>query len=150
MSFEVRDPDYEARVRESFGRQAFMATLGARLARVEPGLVDIALDHRRDLTQQHGFLHAGTLAAVADSACGYAAFTLMPADVGVLAVEFKINLLSPARGSRFVARARVIRPGRTLTTCVADVLDVSGDEERLVATMLSTIMAVHDRPEVGA
>lgn len=150
MVFEPRNPAYEAHVRESFGRQAFMATLGARLLRIEPGEVEIEFAHRAELTQQHGFLHAGAVAAVLDSACGYAAFTLMPPEAGVLAVEFKINLLAPAKGARFVARGRVIRPGRTLTVCSGEVLDVSGEEAQPIATMLSTIMAVYGREDVRA
>jgi uncharacterized protein (TIGR00369 family) len=148
MRFEPKDPAFDVRVRDSFARQAFMATLGATIVRLEPGLVEIALAHRPELTQQHGFVHAGAIAAVADSACGYAAFSLMPPDAGVLAVEFKINMMAPARGTRFIARGRVLRPGRTLTTCLAEVVDVTEDEERPVATMLSTIMAVYGRDDV--
>jgi uncharacterized protein (TIGR00369 family) len=138
--FAARNPDFEAVVRESFGRQAMMATLGARLAVVRPGVVEIALDPAPGLTQQNGFLHAGALTSVADSACGYAALTLAPAGIDVLAVEFKINLLAPARAKRFEARARVLRPGRTLTACSADVFGMSEAGEELVATMLSTII----------
>lgn len=118
-----------------------MTLLGATLVRVAPGEVDLGFASRPDLVQQNGFLHAGVLAAVADSANGYAAFTLAPAGTDVLAVEFKINLLSPARAPRFEARGRVLRAGRTLTVCQADVfgLTENGDEER-VATMLSTII----------
>lgn len=116
-----RDPDFRAVVAASFARQALMATLGARLERVDPGEVDIALDHRADLTQQNGFLHAGTVASIADSACGYAALSLCPPGTDVLAVEFKINLMEPARGPRLVACGRVLRAGRTLTTCFAEV-----------------------------
>ena len=118
-----------------------MTTLGVRLVHVAPGEVDLAFAARADLLQQNGFLHAGVLAAVADSANGYAAFTLAPAGTDVLAVEFKINLLSPARASSFVARGRVLRAGRTLTVCRADVLGLDdGASEVLVATMLSTII----------
>src|ERR687890_39497 len=108
-AFTPQDPAYESRVRASFERQTFMATLGAQLARVEPGEVDIALSPRDDLVQQHGFLHAGVLASIADSACGYAALSLMPPGAAVLSVEFKVNLLAPAKGDRIVARGRVIR-----------------------------------------
>jgi uncharacterized protein (TIGR00369 family) len=140
-----QDPEFEARVRASFDRQRFMATIGARLARVEAGEVDIELNMRDDLVQQHGFLHAGVLATAADSACGYAALSLMPAGVAVLSVEFKINLLAPAAGDRIVARGRVIRAGKTVTVCWGDVTAYAGDTERLVATMVGTMMTVRDR-----
>lgn len=145
MAFSPRDPAYEARVRESFRRQGFMATLGAELTRVEPGLVAIEFGHGAAFTQQHGYLHAGVVTAVVDSACGYAAYTLMPADAEVLAVEFKVNLLAPARGTRFVARGRVVRPGRTLTVCRGEVVDISGDDELAIAAMQSTMIAVYGR-----
>lgn len=132
----------EARVRASFARQRAMELVGARVDRVAPGEVDIVVDHRDELTQQHGFLHAGILAAIADTACGYAALTLMPADVAVLSVEFKINLLRPAAGSRFIARGRVVRPGSTLSTCSAEVMALRDDREIHVATMLATMTAV--------
>lgn len=137
--FSTPNPDYREAVRESFGRQALMATLGATLERVEAGEVEIALARSPQLTQQHGFLHAGVVAAIADSANGYAAFTLAPPDHDVLAVEFKINLLRPARAPRLVAHGRVLRPGRTLTVCLAEVHGEEDGERELVATMLSTI-----------
>jgi uncharacterized protein (TIGR00369 family) len=141
----AQDPEFESRVRASFDRQRFMATIGARLARVEAGEVDIELNIRDDLMQQHGFLHAGVLATAADSACGYAALSLMPAGVAVLSVEFKVNLLAPAAGDRIVARGRVIRAGKTVTVCWGDVTAHAGDTERLVATMVGTMMTVRDR-----
>jgi uncharacterized protein (TIGR00369 family) len=144
-----QDPEFEARVRDSFARQRFMATIGARLTSVAAGEVDIELDVRDDLTQQHGFLHAGVLAAAADSACGYAAFSLMPPGAAVLSVEFKINLLAPAIGDRVVARGRVIRAGKTVTVCWGDVTAHEGDAERLVATMVGTMMTVRDRGLTG-
>jgi uncharacterized protein (TIGR00369 family) len=140
--FEPRDPDYERRVRESFARQRAMGALGMRLARVAPGEVDVALDFREDLTQQHGYLHAGVVAAAADTACGYAALTLSEAGSEVLSVEFKLNLLSPAAGEGFVARARVVRSGRNITVCAGDVYALKGGAEKLVATMLATMMKV--------
>ena len=130
----------EARVRESFGRQAHMATLGVSIVYLGPGEVHLALPFDRRFCQQNGFMHAGAIASVADSANGYAAFTLAPADTDVLAVEFKINLLAPARGDEFLACGRVLRPGRTLTVCQADVFGVGGTGRTLVATMLSTII----------
>jgi uncharacterized protein (TIGR00369 family) len=118
-----------------------MTTLGASLSHVAPGEVDLAFAARPDLVQQNGFVHAGVLAAIADSACGYAAFSLAPAGCDVLAVEFKINLLAPARAPRFVARGRVLRAGRTLTACRADVFGIDdGGAETLVAAMQSTII----------
>ena len=122
-----------------------MATIGARLLRVAPGEVDIELPFRADLTQQNGFLHAGIVATVLDSACGYAAFTLMPAEAGVLSIEFKVNLLAPAQGERIVARARVVRAGRTVTVCQADAFAVRDGEERHVSTMTGTMMTVLPR-----
>lgn len=139
-NFPARNPDFETVVRESFARQPMMSTLGAELVHVAPGEVDIAFAHSVALTQQNGFLHAGALTSIADSACGYAAFTLAVPDTDVLAVEFKINLLAPARAPRYVAEARVLRPGRTLTVCRADVFGEEGGGRTLVATMLSTII----------
>jgi uncharacterized protein (TIGR00369 family) len=136
----VRNPHFEAIVRESFSRQPMMTSLGARLTVVEPGCVHIAMAHSAAFSQQNGFMHAGAIASLADSACGYAAFTLAPPDTDVLAVEFKINLLAPARASHFEARARVIRSGRTLSTCLAEVWGLDAEKELLVATMMSTII----------
>ncbi len=145
-SFTPADPEFEARVRASFARQAMMTTLGATLERVAPGEVDVRLPFRADLTQQHGFLHAGAMTTVADSACGYAALTLMPAEAAVLTVEFKVNLMAPGKGESIVARGRVLRAGRTLTTCAGDVFAIAGGEEKLVLTMLATMMTVKGRP----
>ena len=138
----------EQRVRDSFGRQAFMSMLGATLTSVEPGLVEIRLTPRPELTQQHGFVHAAAVAAIADSACGYAAFTLMPEGTGVLTAEYKINLLAPARGDALIARGRVVKEGRTLTVCQADVIAVADGVERTVALLQATVMTIRDRPGV--
>ncbi|GAB2674795.1 PaaI family thioesterase [Thalassiella azotivora] len=138
----VRNPDYEADVRASFDRQGLMATLGARLVRVEPGAVEIEVPHRAELTQQQGFLHAGVTTSAVDSACGYAAHTLMVPGSEVLSVEFKINLLAPAVGERLVARGRVVRSGRTITVCQGDAYAVTGDREVHCATMTATMMRV--------
>lgn len=135
----VRDPDFRTRIKASFSRQRFMATLGASLELVEPGEVHIELPFSTHLSQQHGYLHAGATAAIADSANGYAALTLTPADAEVLAVEFKINLMAPASAPRFSARGRVLRPGRRLSVCLAEVVALNGPDEEVVATMLSTI-----------
>ena len=133
------------RVRASFAKQAFMNTLGATMTHVAPGEVDIRLAVRPDLTQQHGFVHAGAVASIADSACGYAAFTLMPDDTGVLTVEYKINLMAPAAGQELVARGRVVRAGKTLTVCEARVVAVKDGIEREIALLVSTIMTIRDR-----
>jgi uncharacterized protein (TIGR00369 family) len=145
----VRDPAIERRVRDSFARQQFMATLGATLERVVPGEVLIAVPFHLALTQQHGFLHAGVAAALIDSACGYAALTLMEPGAGVMSVEFKVNLLAPAAGNRFVAVGRVVRAGRTLTVCAGELRAVQDDGEVSVAVMQATMMAVRDRDGVA-
>lgn len=129
---------YEVAVRESFAKQTMMASMGVRIARVAPGEVDLEMPYSAAFCQQNGYLHAGATASLADSANGYAALTLAPAGSDVLAVEFKINLLSPARGDSFVARGRVVRAGRTLTVCLADVYARDAERETLIATMLST------------
>ena len=147
--FTPPDPEFESRVRASFARQAVMATLGAELTRVAPGMVEIAFPYREELAQQHGFLHAGILATILDSACGYAAFSLMPADAEVLSVEFKINLLAPASGDRFAARARVLRPGRSVTVCEAEGWAIRGGQEKRVAHMVGTMMCVRDNPTLS-
>lgn len=146
---QPRDPDFEARVRASFQRQRVMETLGARLVRVAPGETDIELPFRADLTQQHGFLHAGIVTTVLDSACGYAAFSLMPADAAVLSIEFKTNLLAPARGELLIARARVVRAGRTVTVCHADAVMLDDGREVHVATLTGTMMTVLGRDGVA-
>jgi uncharacterized protein (TIGR00369 family) len=146
MAFTEKDPQFRERVRHSFADQRVMSTIGASLSRVEPGEVDIGLPFRDDLTQQDGFLHAGIIAAIADSACGYAAHSLMERDANVLSIEFKLNLLAPALGERVVARARVLRAGRTITVCRADVVAIHGGTEKLVATMLGTMMTVRGQP----
>lgn len=141
-TFEPKTQRFEERVRESFARQRLMRTIGARLSLVAPGEVAIELPFHDDLTQQHGYLHAGIVTSIADTACGYAALSLMPEDADVLSVEYKINLLSPARGEKFIARARVKRAGRNLTVCEAEVFAASSDAEKLVAAMLATMMSI--------
>lgn len=144
------DPNFADRVRASFGRQAAMRTLGATLESVAPGHVVLGMLHREELTQQHGFVHAGMLAAALDSACGYAAFSLMPADAAVLTIEFKINLLAPARGPRFRFEATVTKPGRTISVVDgrATQFQLHGGEEKLVATMTATVMTVAGRDDI--
>ncbi|MEO6032844.1 MAG: PaaI family thioesterase [Burkholderiaceae bacterium] len=141
------DDAYVQRTFESFARQNAMATLGATLESVAPGRVVIAMQHRESLTQQHGFIHAGMLAAALDSACGYAAFSLMPLDAAVLTIEFKINLLAPARGPRFRFEGLVVKPGRTISVVDGRALqlDADGSNEKLVATMSATVMTVRGR-----
>jgi uncharacterized protein (TIGR00369 family) len=136
----------EARVRASFERQSFMALLGATLTHVAPGEVDIELPYRHDLVQQHGFLHAGVTTAIADSACGYAALTLMPDDAAVLSVEFKVNMLAPGEGTRFVARGRVLRSGRSVTVVRGEVLafGATGDA-RVILALQGTMMTIRGR-----
>ena len=146
MRVTPKDPAYEVRVRESFSRQSHMATLGAEIVFIAPGEVHLAFPFAAQFCQQNEFMHAGAIASVADSANGYAAYTLAPPDTDVLAVEFKINLLAPARGAGFLACGRVLRPGRTLTVCQADVF-TTGAERALIATMLSTIIV---RPSISA
>ncbi|HEX6574326.1 MAG TPA: PaaI family thioesterase [Gemmatimonadaceae bacterium] len=146
--YKPADSDFEQRVRDSFSRQNLMATLGSHLDKVEPGIVEIRLPVRSEISQQHGFVHAGAIASIADSACGYAAATLLDKDVGVLAVEFKINLLAPGAGDYLIARGRVIRSGRTLSVCQADVFAVTGDTEKVIAVMTATIMNVRGREGV--
>jgi len=133
------DPDFEARVRESFARQGLLRTLGAELTRVAPGEVHVEIPFSPALTQQHGFLHAGATATIADTANGYAAQTLAPPGSEVLAVEFKINLMAPAVGERFVACGRVLRAGRRLSVCLAEVFAWADGRRHPIATMLSTI-----------
>jgi uncharacterized protein (TIGR00369 family) len=134
------DPAFESRVRDSFARQGLMRTMGATLARVGPGEVAIALTVRRDLTEERGLLHPGAMAAIAGCACSCAALSLATPGAEVVPVEFKANLLAPARGVAVVAQARVLRPGPPLTVCACDVLAIDGREQALVLTMLATVM----------
>ena len=146
----VADADFEDRVRESFARQKIMTTIGAELTRVTPGMVEIEMDFAADLTQQHGFLHAGVISTAMDSACGYAALTVMPENAAVLTIEFKVNLLAPGKGERFLFRGAVTKPGRTII--VADeqayAFGVDG-EAKLIATMTGTMMTVLGRDMAG-
>lgn len=127
-------------VAASFARQPAMALIGATLIVVAPGRVEVSFAHREDLTQQDGYIHAGIVCTAADSACGYAALSSMPAGSEVLSVEFKLNLIRPAAGERFVARAEVLKPGRMLTAARADVFAITGSEEKLVAAMQATMI----------
>ena len=140
MAHQASNPTFVDEVRESFARQTIMSLIGGELTRVEPGIIEITLPYRTDLTQQHGYVHAGIITTIADSACGYAAYTLMPPGSDVLAVEFKVNLLRPAKGETFVARAEVWKSGRTLTVVRADVHALTKDSRELVAIMQGTMM----------
>jgi uncharacterized protein (TIGR00369 family) len=146
--FQPQDSSFRERVRASFARQRVMATLGIEIAHLEPGEVHLTMPPNPAYTQQHGFMHAGIITTALDSACGYAAFTLMPAEAAVLTVEFKTNLLAPAKGDRFVFRAHVVKPGRTLTICEARALAIEGNKEKLVATMTGTLMAITGRQDI--
>lgn len=141
----MADGECEARVRDSFGRQTIMRTFGASLTRVAPGEVDIEAPIDPALTQQHGFMHAGAVATLLDSACGYAAFSLMPAGSGILSIEFKVNLLAPAAGERLAACGRVVRAGRTITVCAADAWAVTGSQRTRVALMQATMICLEGR-----
>lgn len=143
--FEPQDPAFAERVRASFARQGAMATIGATLEEVTPGRAVIALDWQQGLTQQHGFLHAGMVATALDSACGYAASSLMPADAGILTIEYKINLLAPAQGQRFRMEGVVIKPGRTITVAEGRAWAIHDGREKLIATMGATLMAITGR-----
>jgi uncharacterized protein (TIGR00369 family) len=143
--FEPKNPNYRTVATATFAAQQAMHTLGISIARLEPGEVDLAMTYSGDLTQQNGFMHAGIITAGLDTACGIAAFTLMPAGADILTVEFKTNLLAPARGERFFFRANVVKPGRTLTFCEARAFAAEDDREILVATMTGTLMAMLPR-----
>lgn len=137
------------RVAASFARQQVMATFGARLVKAEPGEVELEMPYDGTLVQQHGFLHAGVVATVLDSACGYAAYTHMPEEAGVLSIEFKINLLRPARGDRFRFVGRVTKAGRTISVCDGQAFARDGETEKLIATMTCTLMTVLGRDDVS-
>lgn len=137
------------RVRDSFALQGAMSTLGAQLTHLAPGAVDISFDWAPGLTQQHGFIHAGMLSAALDSASGYAGFSLMPEDAGVLTIEFKINLLAPAKGQRFRCEGRVLKPGRTIVLAEGRAFAIDGGQEKLCATMHCTLMAVQGRQGIA-
>jgi uncharacterized protein (TIGR00369 family) len=143
VSFTALNPAFESRVRDSFARQAAMRLIGAQLAAIEPGRCIIELTVREELTQQHGYVHGGIVGMIADSAGGYAAFSLMPADASVLTVEYKINMLAPAAGERLVATGEVLKPGRTLSIVRADVVALRDGRATRVAAMQQTLMVMH-------
>ncbi|HKP82940.1 MAG TPA: PaaI family thioesterase [Pyrinomonadaceae bacterium] len=139
---QPRNPSFAEEIKQSFAKQTIMSLIGAELSRVEPGVVEITLPYRADLAQHHGFLHAGIVTTIADSACGYAAYSLMPPKSEILSVEFKVNLLRPAKGEVFVAVSEVIKSGRTLTVARADVFGLDQGRRELIATMLGTMMCL--------
>jgi uncharacterized protein (TIGR00369 family) len=150
VGFQASDPEFAARVQDSFSRQNAMQFIGARLSRLEPGLVEIELPYRDELTQQHKFFHGGITTMIADSAGGYAGYSLFPATSSVLTVEFKISLLAPAAGDRLVATGRVIKPGRTLTICDLEVSAWQGGHATPVLKGLQTLICLHDRADRAA
>ena len=138
-----RNPNFAEEIRQSFAKQTMMGLIGATLTRVEPGVVEITLPYRADLAQQHGYLHAGIVTTIADTACGYAAYSLMPPDSEVLSFELKVNLLRPAKGEMFLASAEVVKSGKTLTVVRANVFSFDQTEQRtLIATMLGTMIGL--------
>jgi uncharacterized protein (TIGR00369 family) len=145
--FEARDPDFEQRVRASFARQQLMRFIGAELGTVAPGRCEIRLPYREELSQQHGFFHGGVIGMIADSAGGYAAYTLMPGDSSVLTVEYKMNLLAPGDGELLVADGHVLRAGRNLVISRAEVYVLKGGREAHCATMQQTLMTMHGRAD---
>lgn len=146
-SFVPRTPSFEARTRDSFSRQGFMAHIGARMGRVEPGFCEIIVDFTPDLAQQHGYFHGGLIGTIADNAGAYAAFTLLPEDASVLTVEYKMNLLAPGDGERLVARARTLRAGKRLSVSQVDVFVARAGAELLCATALVTLMPMSGFPD---
>lgn len=149
LSFQPKDPQFKDRVRASFERQSAMATLGIQLCEVEPGQVMLRMPFHAAYTQQHGFMHAGIVATALDNTCGYAAFSLMPADAAVLTVEFKVNLLAPAQGKTFEFEGTVIKPGRTVTVCEGKGFAVHDGQRKLIATMTATLMSVFGRDGIS-
>ena|ERR1700722_2514649 len=149
VKFLPKNPDFDARVRASFALQRVMATLGIEISHLSPGAIELTMPYAAAYTQQHGFVHAGIVSTALDSACGHTAFSLMPANAGVLTVEFKTSLIAPAQGQRFIFQAHVMKPGKMLTFCEARALAKDGDAEpRLVASMTATLMAIYDRPGI--
>jgi uncharacterized protein (TIGR00369 family) len=147
IGFQPSNPAYAERVQDSFKRQHVMKLLGAELSRLTPGACEIRLPYKPELAQQHGYFHGGIVGTIADSAGGYAAFTLMPLDSSVLTVEYKMNLLAPADGDLLIARGRVLKSGRTLVVAQVDAFVVKAGHETLCATLLQTLMTMHGRPD---
>ena len=145
---QAKNPEYAQRVQASFDRQGVMKLLGARVSRIAPGECEIQLPFRSDLTQQHGYFHGGIIGTIADSAGGYAAFSLMPEESSVLTVEYKMNLLAPGDGEVLLARGRVLKAGRSLVVTQVDAFVIKGGQETLCATLLQTLMTMHGRKDL--
>ncbi|GLV54724.1 thioesterase [Dictyobacter sp. S3.2.2.5] len=144
--FQVTNDEFPQIVRANFMRQGLMQHLGATLEDVQPGYVRIQMPYQHSLTQQHGYFHAGAITSIVDSACGYAALTLMPPDTDVLTIEYKVNFMAPARGTLAIAHGRVLKPGRTITVCQGEVITLNDNREQVCATMLATIIGRPIRP----
>jgi uncharacterized protein (TIGR00369 family) len=144
---EPRDPDWDQKVRASFKRQTFVDTIGARIAALSPGYCEVELAYRGDLCQQNGYLHGGVVTSIAANAAGYAAFSLMPPNSSVLGVDYKINLLNPAAGERFIATGRVLKPGRTLSVVECEIEAEAAGKRKLIAKMLTTMMCLEGVPD---
>jgi uncharacterized protein (TIGR00369 family) len=142
LRFQSKNPDFRRAITAVFDAQTAMRTLGISIARLEAGEADLAMDYSPQFTQQNGFVHAGIITAGLDNACGIAAYTLMAPGAAILTVEFKTNLLAPAKGERFLFRAQVLKPGRTLTVCEARAYTIDGSKENLIASMTGTLMAL--------
>lgn len=147
MEFLPRFPDYKSKVKDSFNRQGFMHHIGAELVKVEPGFCEIHVPYSKELTQQHGFFHAGVISTVADNASGYAGFSLMDEKASVLTVEFKLNLISPGKGDLLIARANVLKNGRTLTICRSEIYVMSDGKEKLCAAAQSTLIELPNQSD---
>ena len=147
MSLQPIDPDFEKRVRESFSRQGFMDFIGAEITEIGPGYCEIQVPYKRELSQQHGFFHAGIIGTLADNSGGYAAFTLMPTDASILTVEYKLNLIAPGDGELLIGRGQVIKAGSTLTICRPEVFVVKNGVQTLCATALMTLIALSGKPD---
>ena len=147
-NLQIQDPDFENRVRDSFGRQVAMSSLGISISMIAPGRIELQMPFLSEFTQQHGFTHAGIITTGLDSACGYAAFSLMPSDAAVLTVELKTSLLAPAKGERYRLVGQVVKPGRTLTFCEGKAYAIDHDHETLVSTMSATMMTVQHRDNI--
>lgn len=146
--FTPLDENYQSRVQNSFDRQQCMASLNITMSKIEAGKVELSMPYNKLYTQQHGFIHAGIISTALDSACGYAAFTLMDPDAAVLTVEYKINLLSPAKGEVFLFEAEVLKPGRTITVAEGKAYACNGEEKKLIASMNGTLMAIMERNDI--
>ena len=142
------DEQFEEKVRKSFARQQAMETLGIILEKIEPGRIELRMPYNEAYTQQHGFLHAGIVSTALDSACGYSAFSLMPKEAAVLSIEYKINLLAPAKGDSFIFIGRVLKAGKTVSVCLSEADSENSGERKLIAQMTGTMMTVIGRKGV--